>query len=46
MLYSSTTSGMVDVYGLERGLELMMDAGFPAIDLNLGDNNEYLFRED
>ena len=37
---------MVDVYGLERGLELMMDAGFPAIDLNLGDNNEYLFRED
>ena len=46
MLYSSTTSGMVDVYGLERGLELMMDVGFPAIDLNLGDNNEYLFRED
>ncbi len=45
MLYSSTTSGMISEFGLDGGLELMMDAGFPAIDLNLGEENSFIFEE-
>lgn len=45
MLYASTTSQMIHAFGLERGIELMMDAGYPAIDIDMGWHNEYLFAE-
>lgn len=35
MLYSSSTGCMCHTYGFEKGISMMMDAGYPALDLDL-----------
>lgn len=45
MLFSSTTTGLVGSYDLETSVRIMMDAGFPAIDLSMCSHNEYLFAD-
>lgn len=45
MLFASQTGQMVDTFGLEEGLSKMMDAGFPALDLTVFSNYEYMFSE-
>ena len=37
MLYSTNTSVVTERVGLERGIDLLIDAGFPALDLTFGD---------
>lgn len=46
MLFSVNTMISVGRVGLDRGLQLLLDAGFPALDLTLYAHNDYLFSED
>jgi sugar phosphate isomerase/epimerase len=46
MLYSSQTHNIVAAFGLKKGIEMMADAGFTALDLTMFANNEYLFEPD
>lgn len=46
MLLSTQTHIMVNRFGLDEGLRLLMDAGYPALDLTMFDCNEYLFAPD
>lgn len=46
MLYATSTTKLNHVFGLERCMEILMDAGFPAIDIDMGSDNGYLFQPD
>ena len=35
MLYSTQTDGAVATYGLYEGVKLLIDAGYPALDMTL-----------
>ena len=39
MLYSNNTSFAIRAYGLERAVEMMIEAGFPAIDISFSSLN-------
>ena len=43
MLFSTNTMIAVDRLGLMEGVKLLFDSGFPALDLTLYKNNEYIF---
>lgn len=45
MLYATSTTQLNHAFGLDRCMELLMDAGFPAIDIDLGSDNGYLFED-
>ena len=45
MLYSSQNATLNCRIGLERSVDVMMDAGYPCIDLSLFSHNEYLFED-
>ncbi|MBE6585959.1 MAG: sugar phosphate isomerase/epimerase [Ruminococcaceae bacterium] len=46
MLLSTQTHMAVERFGLFEGIRLLMDAGYPALDLTMFVNNEYLFAPD
>ena len=46
MLFSSQSSTLNRRLGLEKAIDVMMDAGYPCIDISLFDHNEYLFADD
>lgn len=46
MLYATSTTKLNHVFGLEHCMEILMDAGFPAIDIDMGSDNGYLFQPD
>ena len=46
MLLSTQTHVAVSRFGLLEGIRLLMDAGYPALDLTMFANNEYLFDTD
>ncbi len=46
MLFSTNTMISVGRLGLDEGLTVLLDAGFPALDLTLYAHNDYLFRDD
>ncbi len=46
MLFSATTGGLIGPFDLETTVRIMMDAGFPCIDLSLCPPNDYLFADD
>lgn len=46
MLFSTNTMIGVSRLGLEAGLSVLLDAGFPALDLTMYAQNEYLFASD
>jgi len=46
MLLSTQTHVMVARFGLFEGIRLLMDAGYPALDLTMFANNEYLWDTD
>ena len=45
MLFSSQSSTLNRRLGLEKAVDVMMDVGYPCIDISLFDHNEYLFAE-
>lgn len=45
MLYSSQNSTLNRRLGLERSVDVMMDAGYPCIDVSMFSSNEYLFED-
>ena len=46
MLFSSQTERLNHRVGIERTVELMIDAGFPCIDISMFSSNEFLFCDD
>ncbi len=46
MLFSSQTEGLNHRFGIMQAVDIMMDAGYPAIDMSLFSRNEFLFTED
>ena len=46
MLFATQTNVMVRAFGLEKGIELLIDAGFPAIDLSLDGDVSYIYADD
>lgn len=46
MLYSCQTATLNARYGIFKAVDLLMDAGYPAIDISLFSRNEFLFAED
>ena len=46
MLFSSQTERLNHRVGIERTVELMIDAGFPCIDVSMFSSNEFLFCDD
>ena len=46
MLYSVNTSVATDKVGLERGIELLIDAGFPALDHTVMPDFSYAIGKD
>ena len=46
MLYSTQTSTLASRYGIFKAVELLMDAGYPALDLSCFGNNAFITGED
>ena len=46
MLFSSQTEALNHRLGIVQAIDVMMDAGYPCIDVSLFSRNEYLFADD
>lgn len=46
MLFSTTLDCLADDFGREKGIEIIADAGFPAIDFSMFRNLEFAFADD
>ena len=46
MLFSTQTQKMVETFGLFEGIQVLIDAGYPALDLTMFNCNDYLYQDD
>lgn len=46
MLFSMQNDTMANVFGIEKGNDLILDAGFPAIDVSFFSGYDYIFKSD
>ena len=46
MLFSMPNDTMANVFGIEKGNDLILDAGFPAIDVSFFSGYDYIFKSD
>lgn len=45
MLFSSQSETLCRVFGIEKAVEIMMDAGYSAIDISMFSHNDYIFAD-
>lgn len=46
MLFSSQSATLNQRLGLDRAIDVMIEAGYPCIDISLFNHNDYLFADD
>lgn len=47
MLYASTTHDVTDIFGLDRGLSYLLDAGYPALDFSFFSSKcDFVYQDD